>query len=47
MAEEGIFDGAEGEKMALAIKNLLVNPERVQELLDAQQQKKREIWKGL
>ncbi|KAI4443218.1 accessory Sec system glycosyltransferase GtfB [Schaedlerella arabinosiphila] len=47
MAEEGIFDGSEGEKMALAIKNLLVNPERVQELLDAQQQKKREIWKGL
>ena len=44
LAEEGIFAGTEKEKMVRAIKELMEDPVRVQELLDRQQEKKQEIW---
>lgn len=44
LADEGIFAETDQEKMALTIKELMANPDRVQELLAAQQKKKREIW---
>lgn len=47
LAEEGIFAGIEPERMVHTIKELTSNPVRVQELLDAQQKKKREIWQDL
>ncbi len=47
LADEGIFAEAEQEKMALTIRELMANPARVQELLGAQQKKKREIWQDL
>lgn len=47
LADEEIFVGTEREKMVCTIKDLMMNPARVQVLLDAQQKKKREIWKDL
>lgn len=47
LADGGIFAGTERERMVLTIKELMTNPARVQELLDIQQKKKREIWQDL
>lgn len=46
MAEECIFAAEDYEKMVLAVKELKGNPVLVRERLNAQRQKKEEIWKG-
>lgn len=47
LADEGIFAETEQEEMIRTLKELTENPARVQELLDAQQKKKQEIWQSL
>lgn len=47
VGSECIFAIEEGEKMIHAIKELMAHPVLIQERLDAQHQKKEEIWKQL
>lgn len=47
VGENGIFSPSDVEKMALAIKGLVNNPERMREWLAGQQAKKSEIWENL